>query len=227
MLNAPKPARRASRGAPSTLLVHNGPRLAFRRGNGALSTIGATTRWRSGACRPRLARHPAPNHPSPAAVFAHDRHTARHRLPRYANAARPGEVPEWLNGRDWKSRNGGQPRSGVRIPPSPLHVMRPAGARARGAPAPTDQPHHRSAPAPNPPLHPRPTPPPARRPIPPMRRNWPTISQIAVWVERLVVLLAQRTHPKVVHRGESDSQKGPIVGILYSRSGICGIAQSG
>ncbi len=33
---------------------------------------------------------------------------------------RPGEVPEWLNGRDWKSRNGGQPRSGVRIPPSPL-----------------------------------------------------------------------------------------------------------
>ena len=32
----------------------------------------------------------------------------------------PGEVPERLNGRDWKSRNGGQPRSGVRIPPSPL-----------------------------------------------------------------------------------------------------------
>ena len=30
-----------------------------------------------------------------------------------------GEVPEWLNGRDWKSRNGGQPRSRVRIPPSP------------------------------------------------------------------------------------------------------------
>src|SRR6266516_440699 len=31
----------------------------------------------------------------------------------------PGEVPERLNGRDWKSRNGGQPRSRVRIPPSP------------------------------------------------------------------------------------------------------------
>jgi hypothetical protein len=30
-------------------------------------------------------------------------------------------VPEWLNGRDWKSRSGGQPRSRVRIPPSPLH----------------------------------------------------------------------------------------------------------
>ena len=36
----------------------------------------------------------------------------------------PGEVPERLNGRDWKSRNGGQPRSGVRIPPSPLHSLR-------------------------------------------------------------------------------------------------------
>ena len=38
----------------------------------------------------------------------------------HATLPRPiGEVPEWLNGRDWKSRNGGQPRSGVRIPPSP------------------------------------------------------------------------------------------------------------
>ena len=38
-----------------------------------------------------------------------------------ASLDRPhGEVPEWLNGRDWKSRNGGQPRSRVRIPPSPL-----------------------------------------------------------------------------------------------------------
>ena len=29
-------------------------------------------------------------------------------------------MPERLNGRDWNSRNGGQPRSRVRIPPSPL-----------------------------------------------------------------------------------------------------------
>jgi Thermophilic metalloprotease (M29) len=29
------------------------------------------------------------------------------RSPRYANARSPGEVPERLNGRDWKSRNGG------------------------------------------------------------------------------------------------------------------------
>ena len=32
----------------------------------------------------------------------------------------PGEVPERLNGHDWKSCDGGQPRPRVRIPPSPL-----------------------------------------------------------------------------------------------------------
>ena len=47
---------------------------------------------------------------------------------RCSRLSTPGEVPERLNGRDWKSRNGGQPRSGVRIPPSPSPV-RPASPR--------------------------------------------------------------------------------------------------
>ncbi len=62
-----------------------------------------------------------------------------------------GEVPEWLNGRDWKSRNGGQPRSRVRIPPSPLRTAHPvrAGApmRAAAAPRPGQAPR-RAAPRP-------------------------------------------------------------------------------
>src|SRR5947208_8257027 len=41
----------------------------------------------------------------------------------------PGEVPERLNGRDWKSRSGGQPRSRVRIPPSPLQASKRDGIR--------------------------------------------------------------------------------------------------
>ena len=40
-------------------------------------------------------------------------------LERLPFSAAPGEVPERLNGRDWKSRDGGQPRPRVRIPPSP------------------------------------------------------------------------------------------------------------
>ena len=40
---------------------------------------------------------------------------------RYPARAAPGEVPERLNGHDWKSCDGGQPRPRVRIPPSPLH----------------------------------------------------------------------------------------------------------
>src|SRR5688572_28808677 len=43
---------------------------------------------------------------------------------------RPGEVPERLNGHDWKSCDGGRPRPRVRIPPSPL-----SPALALGPPA--------------------------------------------------------------------------------------------
>ena len=46
--------------------------------------------------------------------------------PRPAPGAPPGEVPERLNGRDWKSRVRGQPRPRVRIPPSPLLQAAPA-----------------------------------------------------------------------------------------------------
>jgi hypothetical protein len=47
-----------------------------------------------------------------------------------------GEVPERLNGRDWKSRDGGQPRPRVRIPPSPLPAPGPARSAWLG-PGPT------------------------------------------------------------------------------------------
>src|SRR3954471_16575212 len=42
----------------------------------------------------------------------------------------PERCPSWLKERDWKSRNGGFPRSRVRIPPSPLASVITKGERA-------------------------------------------------------------------------------------------------
>jgi hypothetical protein len=60
-----------------------------------------------------------------------ERHWASASRGQAATLPEPGEVPERLNGRDWKSRNGGQPRSRVRIPPSPLR-QGPGGHRGPG-----------------------------------------------------------------------------------------------
>src|ERR671934_246067 len=45
------------------------------------------------------------------------------RWARWHTARAPERCPSWLKERDWKSRNGGFPRSRVRIPPSPLMLV--------------------------------------------------------------------------------------------------------
>ena len=94
--------------------------------------------------RPGVRGRPRRHDPRRAAELARARRRrADHRRGRARAAAAgpetlypltaPGEVPERLNGHDWKSCDGGQPRPRVRIPPSPLGPCAAGPPRARGA----------------------------------------------------------------------------------------------